>query len=198
MRLIYSIRDTINRPGSLLTEKMSKAIALDDASCCRRKLKAPYKMRQFTHEHQSSWLLAQYLLSQALGIHPVSFHHRRLASLLKSGRHWRCFRVRTTWLLRPYSLTNTELFRRIFAKAGYNIALIARKSDSLHKFAAELKTGDTDVHCTPLPTVLLILTSLFSFFFFRQLRSRYPNTTTKKCKPPSARCASTGRTPMSA
>jgi hypothetical protein len=35
--------------------------------------------------------------------------------------------------------------RRLFAKAGYNIALISRESANLHKFAAELKTGDTDV-----------------------------------------------------
>jgi hypothetical protein len=35
--------------------------------------------------------------------------------------------------------------RRLFAKAGYNIALISRESPNLHKFAAELKTGGTDV-----------------------------------------------------
>lgn len=39
--------------------------------------------------------------------------------------------------------------RRLFAKAGYNIALIARESANLHKFAAELKTGDTDVRHHP-------------------------------------------------
>ncbi|KAI9453677.1 NAD-P-binding protein [Russula earlei] len=39
---------------------------------------------------------------------------------------------------------------RLFAKAGYNIALISRESDRLHKFAAELKTGDTDAAAFPI------------------------------------------------
>ncbi|KAI0299985.1 NAD-P-binding protein [Multifurca ochricompacta] len=39
---------------------------------------------------------------------------------------------------------------RVFAKAGYNIALIARQSDSIHKFAAELKTGETDAAAFPV------------------------------------------------
>ncbi|KAH9961909.1 hypothetical protein BC827DRAFT_1267262 [Russula dissimulans] len=39
---------------------------------------------------------------------------------------------------------------RLFAKAGYNIALISRESDSLRKFAAELKTGDTDAAAFPI------------------------------------------------
>jgi len=43
--------------------------------------------------------------------------------------------------------------RRLFAKAGYNIALISRESDNLHKFAAELKTGDTDVRTALLSSV---------------------------------------------
>ncbi|KAI0288578.1 NAD-P-binding protein [Russula brevipes] len=39
---------------------------------------------------------------------------------------------------------------RLFARVGYNIALISRESDSLHKFAAELKTGDTDAAAFPI------------------------------------------------
>ncbi|KAH9044465.1 NAD-P-binding protein [Lactarius pseudohatsudake] len=39
---------------------------------------------------------------------------------------------------------------RLFAKSGYNVALISRNSDGLHKFAAELKTGETDAAAFPI------------------------------------------------
>ncbi|KAN0135183.1 NAD-P-binding protein [Lactarius tabidus] len=39
---------------------------------------------------------------------------------------------------------------RLFAKSGYNVALISRNSESLHKFAAELKTGETDAAAFPI------------------------------------------------
>ena len=54
-------------------------------------------------------------------------------------------------------------FRRLFAKAGYNIALISRESESLHKFAAELKSiGDTDVRDIRVFSAISPLTPLFS------------------------------------
>ncbi|KAI0263661.1 NAD-P-binding protein [Gloeopeniophorella convolvens] len=42
---------------------------------------------------------------------------------------------------------------RLFAQSGYDVALIARESDSLRKLAAELKTGDVDVRFTPRASV---------------------------------------------
>ncbi|KAI0260339.1 NAD-P-binding protein [Gloeopeniophorella convolvens] len=39
---------------------------------------------------------------------------------------------------------------RLFAQSGYDVALIARESDSLRKFAAELKTGDVDAAAFPV------------------------------------------------
>ncbi|KAI0251609.1 NAD-P-binding protein [Lactifluus subvellereus] len=60
---------------------------------------------------------------------------------------------------------------RIFAKAGYNIALISRESESLHKFAAELKTGDTDAAAFPI--------SEYNYkevqSAFRAVRGRWPH-----------------------
>jgi hypothetical protein len=53
--------------------------------------------------------------------------------------------------------------RRLFAKAGYNIALISRESANLHKFASELKTGDTDVRHSYFPFLSLITTNWSSF-----------------------------------
>ena len=50
-----------------------------------------------------------------------------------------------------------DIIRRLFAKAGYNIALISRESANLHKFAAELKTGDTDVRTPPIPFIHLLI-----------------------------------------
>ncbi|KAI0263656.1 NAD-P-binding protein [Gloeopeniophorella convolvens] len=38
---------------------------------------------------------------------------------------------------------------RLFARSGYDVALIARESDTLHKFAAELTNGD--VHAAAFP-----------------------------------------------
>jgi len=39
---------------------------------------------------------------------------------------------------------------RLFAKSGYNVAIISRNSDSLHKFTAELKTAETDAAAFPI------------------------------------------------
>ncbi|KAI0263651.1 NAD-P-binding protein, partial [Gloeopeniophorella convolvens] len=41
---------------------------------------------------------------------------------------------------------------RLFAQSGYDVALIAHDNDSLHKFAAELKTGDVDAAAFPVST----------------------------------------------
>ena len=55
--------------------------------------------------------------------------------------------LRTYHVLPPafLSLKTRHTTSRLFAKSGYNIALISRNSDRLHKFAAELKTAETDV-----------------------------------------------------
>ncbi|KAH9975073.1 NAD-P-binding protein [Lactifluus volemus] len=61
---------------------------------------------------------------------------------------------------------------RMFAKAGYNIALISRESESLHKFATELKTRDTDAAAFPI--------SDYNYkevqSAFRAVRAHWPNT----------------------
>ena len=55
--------------------------------------------------------------------------------------------LRTYHVLPPafLSLKPRHTTSRLFAKSGYNIALISRNSDRLYKFAAELKTAETDV-----------------------------------------------------
>jgi len=61
---------------------------------------------------------------------------------------------------------------RLFAKAGYNIALISRESANLHKFAAELKTGDTDAAAFPISnyTYKEVQTA------FRAVRTHWPTS----------------------
>lgn len=58
-------------------------------------------------------------------------------------------------MMHDYLRLRCPPIRRLFAKAGYNIALISRESANLHKFAAELKTGDTDVRHRPIPSLIL-------------------------------------------
>ncbi|KAI0260354.1 NAD-P-binding protein, partial [Gloeopeniophorella convolvens] len=41
---------------------------------------------------------------------------------------------------------------RLFAQSGYDVALIAHDNDNLHKFAAELKTGDVNAAAFPVAT----------------------------------------------
>jgi hypothetical protein len=80
--------------------------------------------------------------------------------------------LRTYHVLPPALLSNLSLkprqTSRLFAKSGYNVALISRDSDNLHKFAAELKTAETDVSArmrSPiriLPSAWLIISSLYA------------------------------------
>jgi NADP-dependent 3-hydroxy acid dehydrogenase YdfG len=70
-----------------------------------------------------------------------------------------------------YSGTGGES-ARLFAKAGYNIAIISRESAGLHKIATELKTGHTDAAAFPI--------SNYTFkevkSAFRAVRTRWPNS----------------------
>lgn len=105
---------------------------------------------------------------QVLGILPVRVFVAVMSHSLTSCRHGRRLCVRTT-VLPPASLVlkPPRHTSRLFAKSGYNVALISRNSDSLHKFAAELKTEETDVS-TRIQSVtgILLFTPLIISFFF--------------------------------
>ena len=112
---------------------------------------------------------------QVLGILPVRAFVAVLLHSLTPCRHRRRLCVCTT-VLPPASLI-LKLQRhisRLFAKSGYNVALISRNSDSLHKFAAELKTGETDVSARMRSAIRIILFTppIISFLF---TGSRVPN-----------------------
>jgi len=60
---------------------------------------------------------------------------------------------------------------RLFARSGYNVALISRDSEGLHKFAAELKTAETDAAAFPITDYNYkeVQTA------FRAVRARWPH-----------------------
>jgi hypothetical protein len=114
----------------------------------------------------------------------VSYHvHSSHLCCRRSGellRYRGCLGVRTNPLTTTHSRLHLPNYRRLFAKAGYNIALISRESETLHKFAAELKSiGDTDVRspffCRGPPNHALIPNPGSGFPNIRLQLQRSPN-----------------------